>query len=35
MKLLKWTLAMGAIAIASILLANKSDIERYLRMHNM
>jgi hypothetical protein len=35
MKFLKWTLAMGVIAIGTILLANKSDIERYLRMHNM
>jgi hypothetical protein len=34
-KLLKWTAATGAIAVGTILLANRKDIERFLKMHNM
>jgi hypothetical protein len=35
MKLLKWTAATGAVAVGTILLVSKRDIERYVRMHNM
>ena len=35
MKFVKWTAATGAIAVGTILLANRRDIERYVRMHNM
>ena len=35
MKFLKWSAATGAVAVGTILLVNKRDIERYLRMHNM
>jgi hypothetical protein len=35
MKLLKWTAATGAVAIGTILLLNRKDIERYLRMYSM
>jgi len=35
MKFLKWTAATGVIAVGTILLASRKDIERYVRMHNM
>jgi hypothetical protein len=35
MKFFKWAAATGAIAVGTVLLANRKDIERYLRMHNM
>ncbi len=35
MKVWKWTAATGAVAVGTILLVNKRDIQRYVRMHNM
>jgi hypothetical protein len=35
MKFLMWTAATAVIAVGTILLASRKDIERYLRMHNM
>jgi hypothetical protein len=35
MKFLMWSAATGAVAVGTILLVNKRDIERYLRMYNM
>jgi hypothetical protein len=35
MKVLKWTAATGAIAVGTILLLSKNDIQRIVRMHAM
>ena len=35
MKILKWTAATGLVALGTILLASRKDIERYVRMYNM
>jgi hypothetical protein len=35
MKFWKWTATAGAVAVGAILLASKTDIQRYLRMHSM
>jgi hypothetical protein len=35
MSFLKWTAATGAVAVGTVLLLSKKDIQRYMRMHSM